>query len=369
LQNEADQIETLVLTETRQLEEKRKLRSPIQQINNTKHGVAWKVETRASLCRQQEQTTQEVASLEQIMKTRLEISRLEQEAKVLKEKLRSAHPETPLTDKEKQDIIKSLIQSFKNNNNSIDYKLIQDIEKRFPPCRLNEDEKTPTPNDNVCPSFGVCSVPSKSNSPTTTTPVDRPDALPCDKPPSASPNMQRFSEQQLHRYLGFRNIKNWLDLETIGKDTIKVTKGTDRPLELGDVANIPGWQQANHFIQGHASHVSASRLVIPKAPGSLRMAFTTNHPNEATWRESYGKEYKGLIDHNTFNIISEETYLESRERTARSAIPSMGVFTVKNDSDGKPVRTKSRVVALGNKDPIEWTKAECYVPVVSQPIV
>jgi hypothetical protein len=59
------------------------------------------------------------------------------------------------------------------------------------------------------------------------------------------------------------------------------------------------------------------------------MAFTTNHPNEATWRESYAKEYKGLIDHDTFEIISKETYLDSRKHTGRSAIPSMGVFTVK----------------------------------------
>jgi seryl-tRNA synthetase len=95
------------------LEEKRKSRSPVQQINNTKHGVTWKVETRASLRHQQEQMTQEVASWEQTKKTRLEISCLEQEVKVLKEKLHSARPETPLTDKEKQDIIKSLIQSFK----------------------------------------------------------------------------------------------------------------------------------------------------------------------------------------------------------------------------------------------------------------
>jgi hypothetical protein len=182
---------------------------------------------------------QDVASLEQTKKTRLEISCLEQEAKILKEKLHSARPETPLTDKEKQETIKSLIQSFENNNNSIDYKLIQDIEKRFPPCRQNKDENIPTPNNNVCPSFGVRSaVPSKSNSPTTPTPADRPDALPCNKPPSASPNMQHFSEQKLHRYLGFRNLKNWLDLETVGKDTITVTKGTDHPLKLGDVANI-----------------------------------------------------------------------------------------------------------------------------------
>jgi uncharacterized membrane protein YgaE (UPF0421/DUF939 family) len=94
--------------------------SPVQQYN-TKHGVAWKVETKASLRRQQEQTTQEVASLEQTKKTHLEISRLKQEAKILEEKSHSAHPKTPLTDKEKQEIIKSLIQSFKNNNNSIDH--------------------------------------------------------------------------------------------------------------------------------------------------------------------------------------------------------------------------------------------------------
>jgi hypothetical protein len=157
---------------------------------------------------------------------------LEQEAKIIEEKLHSARPENPLSNEEKQDIINSLIQSFENNN-SIDYKLIRDIEKRFPQCRQDEDE-----NNNVCPSFSVRSVLPKSTTPTTTTPGDRPDTLPCDKPPSASPNTQRFSEQQLHRYLGFRNLKNWLDLETVGKDTIKVTKGTDRPLELGDVANI-----------------------------------------------------------------------------------------------------------------------------------
>jgi hypothetical protein len=138
---------------------------------------------------------------------------------------------------------------------------------------------------------------------------------------------------------------------------------------VDDGTLIPGWQQANHFIQGHASHVSASGLGIPKAPGLLRMAFTTNHPDEAKWRESFAKDYKGLIDYNTFDIISEETYLDSRKCMGRSAIPFMGILTVKNDSDGKPVHAKSRVVALGNKDPVEWTKAECYAPIVSRPIV
>jgi hypothetical protein len=109
LKKKADQIKTLALTETSQLEEKPKSHSPIQQ-NNNKQGVAWKVETRASLCCQQEQTKQEAASLEQeINKTLLEISHLEQEAKSLKEKLHSVRPKTPLMDEEKQEIIKSLI--------------------------------------------------------------------------------------------------------------------------------------------------------------------------------------------------------------------------------------------------------------------
>jgi hypothetical protein len=73
----------------------------------------------------------------------------------------------------------------------------------------------------------------------TTTPSDWcPDSLPCDKPPSASPNVQRFSDQQLHLYFGFQNLKNWLDLKTKGQETIKVTKGNKLPMELGDVANI-----------------------------------------------------------------------------------------------------------------------------------
>jgi hypothetical protein len=92
-----------------------------------------------------------------------------------------------------------------NNNDSIDYKLIQDIKKHFPPCRQNKEEITPTTNDKVC----LSSIPtSKSKSPTTTTPADHLDALPCNKPPNASPNVQCFSKQQLHQYLGFRNLKN-----------------------------------------------------------------------------------------------------------------------------------------------------------------
>jgi Reverse transcriptase (RNA-dependent DNA polymerase) len=132
---------------------------------------------------------------------------------------------------------------------------------------------------------------------------------------------------------------------------------------------IPGWQRANTFIQGHASHVSASNLLIPTAPGSLRIAFGTKHPDAATWLAAYEEEYNGLTAHDTFDVISEQEYFDIRNQTGRTAIPSMNIFNVKLDSEGKPKRAKSRIVVLGDKDPVEWTKAECYAPVVSQPIV
>ena len=73
--------------------------------------------------------------------------------------------------------------------------------------------------------------------------------------------------------------------------------------------------------------------------------------------KSYEEEYYGLIAHNTFEVISTEEYIASRDLTGRSAIPSMAILSIKTDSDGKPQRAKSRIVVLGNKDPVEWTKA------------
>ena len=138
---------------------------------------------------------------------------------------------------------------------------------------------------------------------------------------------------------------------------------------VDDGTLLPGWQKNTTFIHGQASHISATHLSNPRAPGSLRLAFNSNHPDENTWLASYDEEYQGLLSHDTFDIISEQEYWDIRDRTGRTAIPSMGILSIKTDSNGKPQRVKSRVVVLGNKDPVEWTKADCYAPVVSQPIV
>ena len=47
-------------------------------------------------------------------------------------------------------------------------------------------------------------------------------------------------------------------------------------------------------------------------------------------------------------------------------MPTMAISVIKYDGDGKPVRAKYRIVALGNLDPHNWTKNDCFAPVLSQ---
>ncbi len=44
----------------------------------------------------------------------------------------------------------------------------------------------------------------------------------------------------------------------------------------------------------------------------------------------------------------------------------MAISTIKKDGDGNPVRAKYRIVALGNLDPHNWSKSDCFAPVLSQ---
>jgi len=43
----------------------------------------------------------------------------------------------------------------------------------------------------------------------------------------------------------------------------------------------------------------------------------------------------------------------------------MAISTIKHDEFGRPKRAKYRIVALGNLDPHDWTKPDCYAPVMS----
>jgi hypothetical protein len=138
---------------------------------------------------------------------------------------------------------------------------------------------------------------------------------------------------------------------------------------------IPGWHNHSYFSKaGNAqavttTHVSARSLTTDLAPGSIKKALYSRNPDREIWKQSYDEEYDGLYQSDTFEIISEDEYFRLCRETGIKAIPSMCVFTVKKDSSGKPVRAKSRIVVLGNKDPRNWSKSDCYAPVISLPMV
>ena len=43
----------------------------------------------------------------------------------------------------------------------------------------------------------------------------------------------------------------------------------------------------------------------------------------------------------------------------------MDLYTIKYDENGNPTRAKYRIVALGNMDPVQWSKSQFYAPVLS----
>ena len=44
----------------------------------------------------------------------------------------------------------------------------------------------------------------------------------------------------------------------------------------------------------------------------------------------------------------------------------MAISTIKTDEEGNPVWAKYRIVVLGNLDPHNWSKSDCFAPVLSQ---
>jgi hypothetical protein len=122
------------------------------------------------------------------------------------------------------------------------------------------------------------------------------------------------------------------------------------------------------MLAGSAQHVSANTLQCHLPPGSLLKALCSRNFDRSIWLDSYKEEYDGLISNNTFDIISEQDYKELARHHGIKAIPSMCTFTVKK-TNGVPTCAKSRIVILGNFDPRQWTKSDCFSPVVSIPMV
>jgi len=113
-----------------------------------------------------------------------------------------------------------------------------------------------------------------------------------------------------------------------------------------------------------ARHVSATSLSSTDAPNLLKHC-TLNKNDKEIWDNAYKEEYLGLRNLPAWITITDQEY-ETNKNKYGPLLPTMALSTVKFDECGTPKRAKYRIVVLGNLDPHDWTKSECFAPVMSQ---
>ena len=112
------------------------------------------------------------------------------------------------------------------------------------------------------------------------------------------------------------------------------------------------------------NYVSAKHL-LSTCPPSLFKSLDTSNPDRKVWLDSCTEEKQGIIDHEVYGKISNNHYLVLRRASKiPKEIPSMCVLVVKNDKDGKPLRSKYRIVVLGNFEDRLYQNIQRYAPVL-----
>ncbi len=81
---------------------------------------------------------------------------------------------------------------------------------------------------------------------------------------------------------------------------------------------------------------------------------------------SFLEEKRGIQSLDTYKKITLGEYRALRKKGAPRAIPTMCVLTIKKDEQLRPLRTKSRIVVLGNHEDRVWSKSDKYAPVLCQ---
>jgi hypothetical protein len=132
-------------------------------------------------------------------------------------------------------------------------------------------------------TFLASAYPITSSFPTSRTPDDRPELLSSDKMPSSAAATRRFTVPQLHRYLGFRQLKNWSSILDIAQENISLNLNHgDIPIELGNVANLKK-SRANKTPVPCPKHF-LSRVHMDRTHGSATLAHVrriTRHRTQA----------------------------------------------------------------------------------------
>jgi len=111
-----------------------------------------------------------------------------------------------------------------------------------------------------------------------------------------------------------------------------------------------------------ANHVSAKGLESHDVPTLLSHKKMSSNDRKI-WDAAYAEEYFGLHDLPAWTTLTEAEYQQNKAEY-KMILPTMAISTIKHEF-GNPKRAKYRIVALGNLDPHDWTKPDCYAPVMS----
>ncbi len=135
--------------------------------------------------------------------------------------------------------------------------------------------------------------------------------------------------------------------------------------DISDEAILHQLNETEPDVLTSLAKVSATNLDSTIPPKSLKQHSKLSANDKDIWDRSYMEEYLGL--HNTthtWDYITEEEY-QNLAHVLGKPLPTMAISKIKTDENGKPLRAKYRIVALGNLDPHSWTKADCFAPVMS----
>jgi len=161
------------------------------------------------------------------------------------------------------------------------------------------------------------------------------------------------------------------------------SKATNVPIDLPDleaqaiqlVATHQIFKGHPHFARIHqmknnyllssaiAKHVSAANLTSHDVPTLIQHKLLCPEDKQI-WDNAYAEEYFGLQNLPAWTTITQAQF-NALDVKKKYALPTMAISTIKYDEHGKPKRAKYRIVALGNLDPTDWSKSDCYAPVMS----
>ena len=110
-------------------------------------------------------------------------------------------------------------------------------------------------------------------------------------------------------------------------------------------------------------HVSAKGLSSKDTPNLIKHA-TLSSSDRKMWDGAYSEEYMGLKNLPAWITITEKDYLANKHKYG-TLLSTMAISTIKYDELGRPKRAKYRIVALGNLDSHDWSKSDCFAPVMS----